>query len=174
MMFDLETAIKEWKNTLAANPGLEDGQRAELEACLRDEVADLVRRGLSTEKAFRKASAEMGDAEDVGLEFFKVYAKRRFGLPSWQRAPFSAALIWNYIVVALRKTRRQKGFSVINISGLALGLACCVLMMLWVRDELSFDHFHTGRNSIFRLVTETKSETAVTRRPGPHTPRAGS
>jgi len=44
-MFDLETAIRQWKKALAANPGLEDRQRAELETCLRDEVADLVRGG---------------------------------------------------------------------------------------------------------------------------------
>ena len=44
-MFDLETAIRQWKKALAANPGLEDGQRAELETCLREAIADLVRRG---------------------------------------------------------------------------------------------------------------------------------
>jgi len=161
-MFDLETAIREWKKTLAANPGLEDGQRAELETCLRDEIADLVRRGLSPEEAFRQVSTGMGNADDIGFEFFKVYAKQRFGLPAWKRTGFSAALIWNYIVVALRKIRRQKSYAVINIAGLAVGLACCVLMMLWIKDELAFDRFHAHRDSIYRLITETKSETVVT------------
>ncbi len=160
-MFDLEIAIREWKKTLAANPGLEDGQRAELETCLRDEIADLVCRGLSPEEAFRQVSTEMGNAEEIGAEFFKVYAKRRFSPPIWKRMGFTPALVWNYIIIALRKIRRQKGYTVINVAGLAVGLACSVLMMLWVRDEQSFDRFHENRDSIYRLVTETKSETTA-------------
>ncbi len=155
-MFDLETAIREWKKALAANPGLENGQRAELEACLRDEVADLVRRGRSPEEAFRQVSAEMGKAEDIGYEFFKVYAKRRFGPPSWKRTGFSPALLWSYLTVALRKTRRQKGYSFINIAGLAVGLASSILILLWVRDELSFDRFHAKADDIYRVLQEVK------------------
>ncbi|MCK7478361.1 MAG: ABC transporter permease [Candidatus Moduliflexus flocculans] len=44
---------------------------------------------------------------------------------------------------------------------MAVGLACCALMMLWVRDELGFDRFHANGDSIFRLLTETKNGTAV-------------
>ena len=153
-MFDLEAAIKEWKRALAANPGLEDGQRAELEACLRDEVEDLARRGLSPEKAFRQVSAEMGGAGEIGLEFFKVYAKRRFGSPSWKRANLSFALPMNDIIIALRKIKRQKAFSVINIAGLALGMACSILIFLWVQDETSFDHFHPNFREIYRIVAD--------------------
>ena len=154
-MFDLETAIQQWKKALAANPGLEDGQRAELETCLRDEVADLVRRGHTTEEAFRQVSTEMGCPDEMGYEFFKVYAKRRFGPPSWKRTGFAPALVWNYFVIALRKIKRQKGYSVINIAGLAVGLACCALMMLWVRHEKSFDRFHANFDSIHRVIKKT-------------------
>jgi putative ABC transport system permease protein len=160
-MFDLEIAIREWKKALAANPELEDGQRAELESCLRDEVADLVRRGLSPKEAFHQVTETMGGAEDIGAEFFKVYAKRRFGPPTWKRMGFTPGLIWNYLIIALRKIRRQKGYAVINAAGLAVGLACSVLMMLWVRDEQSFDRFHENRDSIYRLITETKNEASV-------------
>ncbi len=161
-MFDLETAIREWKKALAANPGLEDGQRAELEACLRDEVADLVRRGKSPEEAFRQATGEMGKADEIGYEFFKVYAKRRFGPPSWRKAGFSPALVWNYIVVALRKIKRQKGYAIINVAGLAVGLACCAMMLLWVQHEKSFDRFHAHRDSLYRLIKETQTGTKTT------------
>jgi putative ABC transport system permease protein len=161
-MFDLETAIREWKKTLAANPGLEDGQRAELETCLRDEIADLVRRGLSPEEAFRQVSTGMGNADDIGFEFFKVYAKRRFGLPSWKRTGFTPALVWSYIVIALRKIRRQKGYAVINIAGLAVGLACCAMMLLWVQHEKNFDRFHANRDSIYRLIKETQTGSKTT------------
>jgi len=154
-MFDLETAIQQWKKALAANPGLEDGQRAELETCLRDEIADLVRRGWSPEEAFRQVSTEMGSSEAMGLEFFKVYAKRRFGPPSWKRSGLSPALLWNYLVVALRKIKRQKGYSLINVIGLAVGLACCAMMMLWIRHEKSFDRFHAHGDSIYRVIKKT-------------------
>jgi predicted permease len=153
-MFDLETAIKKWKKALAANPGLEDGQRAELETCLRDEVADLVRRGRSPEEAFRQVSAEIGNADEIGSEFFKVYAKRRFGPPSWKRTGLSPALLWNYLVIALRKIKHQKGFSFINIAGLALGMACSILILFWVQDERSFDRFHRNFPEIYRIVAD--------------------
>ena len=48
----------------------------------------------------------------------------------------------NYLKVALRNIKRYKGFSFINISGLAVGMACCILIFLWVQDELSYDKFH--------------------------------
>jgi len=82
----------------------------------------------------------------------KVRFSRRWGI----------SLLGNYVRIALRKMRRQKAYSFITIAGLAVGLACCILMMLWVTDELGFDRFHANRDSIYRLVTETTSETAVT------------
>ena len=74
----------------------------------------------------------------------------------------SPALVWSYVVIALRKVRREKGYAFINIAGLAVGLACSILMMLWVRQETGFDRFHANRDSIYRLVTETKSQSAFT------------
>ncbi len=47
----------------------------------------------------------------------------------------------NYIKTALRNLLRQKLFSVINVLGLAIGLAACILIMLFVRDEYSYDQF---------------------------------
>ena len=70
---------------------------------------------------------------------------------------FPPALLLNYFKIAFRKIRRQKGYTIINISGLAVGLACCAIMMLWVRNEKSFDSFHINRDSIYRLIKETSS-----------------
>lgn len=47
---------------------------------------------------------------------------------------------------------RRKGYSFINISGLAIGIACCLLIMLWVFDELSFDNFHVNRKDLYKIV----------------------
>ena len=59
----------------------------------------------------------------------------------------------NYITVALRILIKRKQFSIINICGLAIGLACCIVILLLVRNELTFDSFHTNANRIFRLNT---------------------
>ncbi|KPL13363.1 MAG: hypothetical protein AMS26_14770 [Bacteroides sp. SM23_62] len=64
------------------------------------------------------------------------------------------ALVWNYIKTALRAIRRQKGYSLINVSGLAIGLAVCMLIILWVVDEWSFDRFNTKANRIFRVYRD--------------------
>lgn len=66
-------------------------------------------------------------------------------------------MLKNYLFIALRNLRRQKGYTVINISGLAMGLACCLLIALYVHDELSFDQYHEKAERIFR-VTFTMGE----------------
>ena len=86
------------------------------------------------------------------------------------RIDFTPALLLNYFRISLRKLLQQKGYSIINISGLSIGLACCALMMLYVRNENSFDRFHSNRDSIYRLIKETRTngkETLDTRIPFP-------
>lgn len=61
-------------------------------------------------------------------------------------------MLKNYLKIALRNFRRQKLFSLINIFGLALGMACTILILLWVQDELSFDKFNKNADSIYRVV----------------------
>ena len=48
----------------------------------------------------------------------------------------------NYMLIALRNMVRQKAYSLINISGLAIGIMSCLLIMMYVSDELSYDRFH--------------------------------
>lgn len=59
----------------------------------------------------------------------------------------------NYISVALRNLYKHKLYSAINIIGLAVGLAACILIMLFVRDELSYDKFWSNADRIYRLNT---------------------
>jgi putative ABC transport system permease protein len=63
-------------------------------------------------------------------------------------------MIKNYIKIALRNLSRHKGYSFINIAGLAIGMACCILILLWVQDELSFDRFHKNAGSIYRVIQD--------------------
>jgi putative ABC transport system permease protein len=57
----------------------------------------------------------------------------------------------NYLLVALRNIRKYKGFSLINIAGLAIGIASCLLILLFVQSELSYDRFHDKAERIYRV-----------------------
>ena len=57
----------------------------------------------------------------------------------------------NYLRVALRGLRRQKGYAALNVVGLAVGVACCLFLLLFVRDELSYDRFHTDADAVYRV-----------------------
>lgn len=60
----------------------------------------------------------------------------------------------NYLLVAYRNLIRHKGFSFLNIAGLALGLTACLLIGLFVHDELQFDKFVPDGDRVYRLYTE--------------------
>lgn len=60
-------------------------------------------------------------------------------------------MIRNYFKTAWRNLLRNKGFSVINISGLALGLTCSLLIILWIRDERSVDGFHKNGRQLYQV-----------------------
>ncbi len=68
-------------------------------------------------------------------------------LSSWRNLMFK-----NYLKITIRNIKKHKGYSFINISGLAVGMACCILIFLWVKDELSFDRFHENADSIYRVT----------------------
>ena len=61
-------------------------------------------------------------------------------------------MIRNYIKTALRNIRRHKGYSFINVAGLAIGLACSFFILLWVQDEMSFDKFLHESDQIYRVM----------------------
>ena len=61
-------------------------------------------------------------------------------------------MIKNYMKVALRNFAKHKSFSLINISGLAIGMACCMLITLWVQDELNYERFNENIDDIFSVV----------------------
>ncbi|MFC2082268.1 ABC transporter permease, partial [Bacteroidota bacterium] len=57
----------------------------------------------------------------------------------------------NYLKIAFRNILRQKGYSFINISGLALGIACCIFIFMWVNDELSYDNYNKNIDNLYRV-----------------------
>ncbi|MCI0692119.1 ABC transporter permease [candidate division KSB1 bacterium] len=61
-------------------------------------------------------------------------------------------MLKNYFKTALRNLLKYKNHSLINILGLATGIACCILILLFVRNELSYDTFHAKKNRLYRAV----------------------
>lgn len=59
-------------------------------------------------------------------------------------------MIKNYLKVAMRYLLRNKGYTAINILGLAIGITCCILIMMFVRSEFSYDKFHSKSDRIYR------------------------
>jgi len=61
-------------------------------------------------------------------------------------------MIKNYFKIAFKNMRKQKMFSLINILGLTVGITCCLMIFLFIKNELSFDDFHSKGKDIYRVV----------------------
>ena len=60
-------------------------------------------------------------------------------------------MIWNYLITAFRNLARHKLYGFINIAGLTVGLACAIFIILFVRDELSYDRWIPGTENLYRV-----------------------
>ncbi|NNV56924.1 FtsX-like permease family protein [Panacibacter sp. KCS-6] len=60
-------------------------------------------------------------------------------------------MIKNYFTIAFRNLFKNKGFSIINITGLAVGMASAVLILLWIQNEVSYDQFHENKDRIYEM-----------------------
>jgi len=75
----------------------------------------------------------------------------------------------NYFKIALRNLGRNKIYSFINIAGLSIGLACAMLIILYVKDEVSYDRFHKNVNNIYRITTQSINKNGTKGRKDPNT-----
>jgi putative ABC transport system permease protein len=110
--------------------------------------------------------ALLGDFDEIYLDLLKGRGK----LPAlfwywWQIAIlipsfisnsvyWSFQMIINYLKITWRNVRKHKGYSFINIAGLAIGITASVLLLLWVQDEWSYDRFHTNANELYRILLD--------------------
>ena len=67
-------------------------------------------------------------------------------------------MLTNYIKTAIRNLLKHKVYSFINIAGLAVGMACCLVMVLYIHSELSFDTFHENADRIYALGVQSERE----------------
>jgi len=70
---------------------------------------------------------------------------------------WSGVMIKSYLKTAIRHFARQKGFTFINMFGLTLGLACCIVIFLYVNDEASYDKYHEDLDNIYRVAVRSES-----------------
>lgn len=167
-MFDLEHAIATWRNSLKHNRTLLPADVDELERHVRDQVAALEQEGLPPEAAFRQALDEIGGHTIVEQEYSKVYwAKVRHSRQLGSELRWRLSMAKNYTKIAWRTIQRHPGFAAINIAGLATGIACCVLILVFIRNELSYDRFHARGDRIYRIYSmfENAPRSAVTSAP---------
>ncbi len=80
------------------------------------------------------------------LKFLRPYSIKRLSVNN------PTAMFKNYFIIAYRNLWRHKIFSFINIAGLSIGLACCMLIFLYAKDEITFDRFHKKQHQIYRLT----------------------
>ena len=83
-------------------------------------------------------------------------------------------MIFSYIKTAWRNIQRYKGYSLINLLGLAIGIACCIIILIYVQDEFSYDRYPQDYNQIYRVTEHLQSsdrgEISTARTPPPWAP----
>ena len=71
-------------------------------------------------------------------------------------------MFFNYLKITIRNIQKHRAYSLINTAGLAIGLACCVLILLWVQDELSYDRFHENAENLYAATFSNGSTVTPT------------
>jgi putative ABC transport system permease protein len=112
--------------------------------------------------------SSLGDLEEEYNEMAKVMGvdRARFwfwiqilkAIPAFTKLKiyWSIQMFKNYMKIAIRNIKRHKGYSFINIFGLAVGITCCILIFLWVQDEFSYDKFHENGNNLYLVGTHQR------------------
>jgi putative ABC transport system permease protein len=75
-------------------------------------------------------------------------------------------MLRNYLLTAIRNFLSSRVYSIINVAGLSLGLACAMLIILYLKDERSYDRFHGNAQQIYRVFVEGTSPQGEVRRMG--------
>src|SRR5207342_997671 len=68
----------------------------------------------------------------------------------------------NYFKTALRSLTRNRNYTIINIAGLAVGIAVCMMIFIIIQYQTSFDDFHSKKNRVYRVLTESHHADAAT------------
>ena len=72
----------------------------------------------------------------------------------WLRPQYGICMFKNYFRTAFRSLIRNRNYAIINIAGLAVGIAVCTLIFIIIQFQTSFDNFHSKKDRIYRVLTE--------------------
>ena len=109
--------------------------------------------------------AQLGDFMEIYSSIAEEKGKLRAGLRFWgylsrsipkyirDSLGMGGTMFKNYLKIALRNIKKQKGFSLITVSGLGVGMACFILIYMYVSHEFSYDRYHDGADRIYRVGT---------------------
>jgi putative ABC transport system permease protein len=109
------------------------------------------------DELYRIHREEQGRVKAVS--WYIVQILKTFPVFFYYTTYWGLSMFKNYIKTALRNIRKYKVYSFINISGLSIGMACCILILLWIRYEWSYDRFHKNTDTIHRIVVNWPSGT---------------
>ena len=152
MSFDLEKSIAVWRRLYEVNATFSSDDLEELENNLRDRVESNIAKGRSEEEAFGMAIRRVGSLSSTEHEYKKVYwGKVRRERRVKDELILRVSMIKNYLTIAFRNLRRNLSYTAISVLGLAVGMTACLLIGLYVGDELSYDDFHVSANRIHVL-----------------------
>ncbi|MFC2133181.1 ABC transporter permease [Bacteroidota bacterium] len=122
-------------------------------------------------RIFLRGGYKQNRLEDYEEIFFSITeqdnlskAKRWYWIQTIRSLPalignqllWGGAMFKNYMKISYRNLLRYKGYSFINIVGLAVGIASTILILLWVQEELSYDQFHEKAERIYRICSRIK------------------
>lgn len=153
-MASLERKITQWKKALKKNPSFEESDILEMESHFRSLIDKYLEEGLGEEEAFEKAVQKFGEVEKVGEDVYKVRTHKMMGKPSWQESNWMPSLLRNYFKTLGRNISRNKFYTSLNLTGLTIGIATCLLIILFIKDEVSYDRFHEKAEQIHRITLE--------------------
>ena len=113
---------------------------------------------------YQERETLLGDFDEIYKDYIRNKGKIAAWLWYWGQilfllpSFFKNAIYWsfqmfkNYLKTALRNINRYKGYSFINIAGLAIGMTCCILLFSFVRSEINYDRFHENIKDIYRVL----------------------
>ncbi|MFC1724974.1 ABC transporter permease [candidate division KSB1 bacterium] len=123
----------------------------------------IARRILSITNRNKNRLIILGDFEEFYNEIYRDSGALKANIWYWKQALksvpvflkttiyWSFIMFMNYLKITFRNFKSQKGYSFINIAGFAVGIACSILILLWIYDELNYDSYHENADRICRV-----------------------
>ncbi len=155
-----EHAIENWKRSLRGHAGLEPGTVAELEDHVRIRGQELIDQGHTPQQAVARAARELGSTAAISRDYARTDRLPVARLVDLliKHLPLMSG---HYLKTAYRHLKRNPLHTFINVIGLSVSLAVCVMILMFVLFHLSFDHFHEDKDRIFLVRGKRTTERGV-------------